>query len=294
MGDRLAAPLQPRSDAALDVLDLPSPLGAVPTARSTRMSYHRRSPSAAPSCARSSFRSPMSDGCASPSQSCSWVRRSPSVVSSRGKSRREPSRQSRRSRSPSRTSFRGGSAFLGREKRSSRSRLPSQSRQADEDLKEEQFPLDLLSIVTNLHSLNELLEAPSESCKIRGFGTEVEDDDQPASLYKMPIGGASAGILADIDDRVSLMSSVMHSRKVSKLLQYPGVRGRKFYRFEGEDVTKATPLNLHVTELAGLLSFKNLNKVDVIWSSTGAEDMEAALRSMVDFRDEVFAAEVHQ
>ena len=103
---------------------------------------------------------------------------------------------------------------------------------------------------------------------------------QPAASYKMPIGGASADILADIDTRVSSSSSGMRSRKVSKLLQYQGVRSRKFYRFEGENITKA--LNYHVTELAGLCTFDNLKKTDVTWSSTEAEDMEAALQSIVE------------
>ena len=64
-----------------------------------------------------------------------------------------------------------------------------------------------------------------------------------ASSYKMPIGGASADILADIDSRVSLSLSGMHSREVSKLLLYQGVVSRKFYRFEGEELTKVKVLN---------------------------------------------------
>ena len=105
---------------------------------------------------------------------------------------------------------------------------------------------------------------------------------QLAASYKIPIGGASADILADIDTRVSSSSSGMRSRKVSKLLQYQGVRSRKFYRFEGENITKAKALNYHVTELAGLCTFDNLKKTDVTWSSTEAEDMEAALQSIVE------------
>ena len=53
------------------------------------------------------------------------------------------------------------------------------------------------------------------------------------------------------------------------------------YRFEGEDITKDKALNCHVTELVGLCSFENLKKTDIIWCSTEAEDMEAALRSIV-------------
>ena len=70
--------------------------------------------------------------------------------------------------------------------------------------------------------------------------------------------------------------------KVLKLLPYPGVRSRRFYRFEGEELTKARFLNRHVMELAGMHSFDNLNKTDVILSSSEAKDMEAAMRSIVE------------
>ena len=87
----------------------------------------------------------------------------------------------------------------------------------------------------------------------------------------MLVGGASV----DIDNRVPSPSFGMRSKKVLKLLQYPGIHSRKFYRFKGEDVTKAKALNRHVTELVGLPSYKNLNKTDVMWSYTEAKDMEA-------------------
>ena len=51
---------------------------------------------------------------------------------------------------------------------------------------------------------------------------------------------------------------------------------------KGEELTKAKALNYHVMELAGLSSFENLNKTDVTWSSTEAEALEAALRSIVE------------
>ena len=108
----------------------------------------------------------------------------------------------------------------------------------EKDLQEEQSSLDFVSVVTNLRSLNELPEALPESHKIRSFHAAVELDDQPAFSYKMPIGGASVDILVDIDNRVSSMSSGMCSRKVSKLLQYPGVCSRKFYRFEGRNLSR--------------------------------------------------------
>ena len=72
---------------------------------------------------------------------------------------------------------------------------------------------DFLSVVATMQFLNELVEAAPESCKIRGF--------------RVP-------------------SSGMRS-KVSKLLTYPGVCNRRFYRFEGEELSKARSLNRHVT-----------------------------------------------
>ena len=141
------------------------------------------------------------------------------------------SRRSRRSRSSSRTSSRGGYASPGGGNRSSRSRSPSQSRRVDKDRQEEQSLLDFMSVVTNLCSLNGLPEEPLESHKIHGFDAAVENDDQPASSYKLPIGRASADILTDIDDRVLSALSGMRSRKVSKLLQHLGVQSRKIYRF---------------------------------------------------------------
>ena len=69
----------------------------------------------------------------------------------------------------------------------------------------------------------------------------------------------------------------MLSHKVSKLLQHQGVRSRKFYRSQGEDITEAKALNCHVMELADLRSFENLNKTGIIRSPMEAEDMAVAL-----------------
>ena len=138
-----------------------------------------------------------------------WTPWSPSAGSSWGESRKESSRGLRRSLSPSRTSSRSGSASPGGEKRYTRSRSPSPSRRADEDRQEEQSSLDFVSVVTTLRFLNELPEAPSESCKICGFWAAVKDDDQPASSFKMPVGGAAV----DIDDRVSSPSSRLCSKE---------------------------------------------------------------------------------
>ena len=103
----------------------------------------------------------------------------------------------------------------------------------------------------------------------------MEDDDQLTSLYRLPDGGRSTDIVVDIDDKIS-PSSGMRSKKVSKLL-YPGVCSRHFYRFEGEDVTKARSLICNMMELAGLRSYNILNKTDVILTLSEAKEMEVAL-----------------
>ena len=152
------------------------------------------------------------------------------VASSRGEVYKGTSRWLRCSRSPSRNSSRGGSASPGRGKCSSHSHSPSQSQRADEDRQEEQSTIDFVSVVSHLRSLTGLPEAPSEGRKIRGFIAALEDNDQPAASYRLPVVGEFADILANIDNWVST-SSRMRSHQVSKLLQYQGVCSRKFYRF---------------------------------------------------------------
>ena len=175
----------------------------------------------------------------------------------------------------------GGRASSDGECRGSHS--PSPSRKVDEDHQEEQSSIDFVAVVAQLRSLGRLPEAPSEERKIHGFMAALEDNDvHVTSLHKLPIGGASADILADFDSRVLSSSPGMPSRKSSKLLQYQSVRSRKFYRFQGEELTKAKALNRHIAELAGLRSFDSLNKSDIVWSSTEIEDMEAMARSIVE------------
>ena len=76
----------------------------------------------------------------------------------------------------------------------------------------------------------------------------------PPLLYRLPVGGALADILEDIDDRISFPSSGMCLKKVLKLFQYLGVRSCRFYCSEGDKTTKACSLNRHVMELARLRS----------------------------------------
>ena len=76
-------------------------------------------------------------------------------------------------------------------------------------------------------------QSPSKSCKICGFHAALEDDDQPAFSYRLPVGGASGDILSDIDDHILSPSLGMCSKKVLKLLPYTGICSRRFYRFKG-------------------------------------------------------------
>ena len=269
---RAAASSQPSfSGAALIISESRLSLRTVTAAPSSGMSRRGHSPPVAPSRCRSRSRSPVYGSHSSSPRDRSRSVWSMSVSSLRGESYEGMSRQSRHSRSPSRTSSREGSASPGRGKRGSCSHSPSQSRRVDEDCRqEEKSSPDFVTVVSHLRSLTGLPEDPSEGRKIHGFMAVLEDDDQPAASYKLPIGGTSADILADIDNRVSSTSSGMCSREVSKLLPFQGVRSHKFYRFLGEDITKVKALNLHMTELAGLHTVYNLNKTGVLWSSASA------------------------
>ena len=74
----------------------------------------------------------------------------------------------------------------------------------------------------------------------------------------------------------------MYSKKGLNFLPYPSVHSHKFRWFKGEELVKVHSLNRHVTELAGMQSFEKFNKTDVILSSSEAEDMEAAIRSIIE------------
>ena len=188
-----------------------------------------------------------------------------------------PGKSSCRSQSPLRAPSRGRSASDGAK---CCSQSPSQC--ADEDLQVEQSLLDFVSVVAVLRSLNELSKAPSESCKICSFGAALEDDDRPTYSHCLPVGGASADILEDIDDRISSPSLGMCSKRASRLLQYPVFCSHGFYHFEGDETTKTRSLNHHVKKLAGLFWYDIINKTDIILFSSEAEDMEAALRPIVE------------
>ena len=119
--------------------------------------------------------------------------------------------------------------------------------------------MNFVSVVAMMQSLNELPEAPSESRKIHEFHATSEDDNQPASSYRLPVGWVSA----DINDRV--LSPLSMRSKVSKLLTYPGMLSHGFYRFEGEELANSHSLNHHVTELAGMKLFENKTEAEDVW-----------------------------
>ena len=73
----------------------------------------------------------------------------------------------------------------------------------------------------------------------------------------------------------------IRSKKVSKLLPYLGVYRRK-YRSEGDGVSRFHVLYCPITELIGMKSFDNLNKSDVILSSTEAKDLEMAACTVIE------------
>ena len=74
----------------------------------------------------------------------------------------------------------------------------------------------------------------------------------------------------------------MCSKQMSVLFQYPGVHSHHFYIFQGEEATKARSMTWCVTVLTDRWSLDVLNRTDVIWSSSEAEDMEAAMSSIVE------------
>ena len=186
------------------------------------------------------------------------------------------------SHSPSRASSRLGSGSPDGSRHRSCFCLHFPSRRANKDRQEEQSSLDFVDVVVHMWSVNDLLEAPSENHKILGFRAMLDDDDQLALSYCLPVCGESADILADINDHILSTSTGMRSKKVSKLLPYPEVSSCSICHFEREELVKTRSLNRHVTELTGMRSFENPNKTDVILSSSEAEDLAAAVRSIVE------------
>ena len=125
--------------------------------------------------------------------------------------------------------------------------------------------------------------ALSENRKIHGFWAAFDDDDdQSASSYRLPVGGASLISLRISTTSFRPLPLACGPRRCFKLLPYPGVCSCRFCCFEGKELVKARSFNRHVTELTGMKSFENLNKTDVNLSSSEAEDLEAAVRSIIE------------
>ena len=116
---------------------------------------------------------------------------------------------------------------------------------------EEQSLLDLVSAVASLRSLNELLEIPSESCKICGFGQLRRMTNSPPhhiSCQLVVPWWISSWILM-----TGFSLPLACVRRFRSCFSIWGSAAGISYQFEGEDVTKAKVLN-RVTELVGLRS----------------------------------------
>ena len=77
------------------------------------------------------------------------------------------------------------------------------------------------------------------------------------------------------------IEELVKARSFSCHVTYPSMSGRRFCRFEIEELVKARSFSCHVRELVSMWSFENLKKTDVILSSE-AEDMEDAMGSVVE------------
>ena len=265
--------------------DYKSPLDFVPSqfASSLHSSDCRQSPVAG-SCRRSWSPVPQHRHSLSLSWSCLHCSSSLVAGSSHLRSDRSLSTRSQGSRSPSWGSSRCGLGSPGSSCRRSHSWSHSPSHQVDEHHQKEHSSLELIHVIDKMLSVSSLMEAPSEGRKILSFCKGRDDEEQPASSYMLPIGDASVDILANIDDHISSTAARMQSKKISKLILYPGVHSCRFYSLEGEEVVKFQFINRHMTELAGMRFFNNLAlaKTDVVLSSSEAEDLEAAVRSIVE------------
>ena len=144
-----------------------------------------------------------------------------------------------------------------------------------------------MDVVDWIRVYGSLPSAP-ENCKIRGFKVALDADDEPSSSYQLPISDSSSDILLDLNDCISYATSGMRSKKVSKLLMYLGVCSCKYYHFEGEEVPRSHALPRPSQSRGGggggggMKSFNNLNKSNVVLSSSEAEDLEAAVLTLIE------------
>ena len=128
-----------------------------------------------------------------------------------------------------------------------------------------------------MRELCELPSAPAWSKMVWDFCAVQDSDNQPSS-YRLPLGDASS----DIDDCISSLLSGMHSKKVSKLLPYPGVHSRHYYRTKGEEVICHRILPRAINELGDMKSCNNLNKTDIVFTFTEVEDLEAITKALLE------------
>ena len=111
------------------------------------------------------------------------------------------------------------------------SQSPSCHNKPPEDRQEKHSSAYIVEIVSWICNIRDLPPAPSEGRKICGFNVVLDPDDHRSSHFCLTVSNASAGILADIDDHVSSSSSGIQSKKVSKLLPYPGVHSKHLLPF---------------------------------------------------------------
>ena len=110
----------------------------------------------------------------------------------------------------------------------------------DEDRQGEQSSLDFVTAVAMLRSLNELPEDPSGSCKICGFCVASEDDDQPASSYRLPVGGTfgiSSLILMNVSRHLLWPCTPRRCRNFSSNRVYPAVASTRIPQLTTSSVT---------------------------------------------------------
>ena len=124
-----------------------------------------------------------------------------------------------------------------------------------EDRQEEHSSADLMDVVGLIWGICSLLPASLGSQIICGFKAALDDDEHTSSSYHLFVGDYLSDILTDMDGDISPATSGMCSKQVSKPLPYPRVCSRKYYEFEGEEVSQSPVLPHPITDLDGIKSF---------------------------------------
>ena len=84
-----------------------------------------------------------------------------------------------------------------------------------------------------------------------------------------------------INDCISSPTTGTRSKKVLMLHLFPGVGSRWYHHIKGEEVTRHRILPWAITDLWGIKSFEDLNKTDMVFSSSKVEDLKAAERTLL-------------